>query len=382
MCFINCIPITFSASCIAVLCNVFVVSLFLLEAWCVVLYLLIYYGIIIEVPHLYKSAAPINYILPTLTYLYVRAVLYNETKFRWKDMFHFLPFIFFVINYMPFYLLPIGMKSEIVVATVKNINLTYKYDVGLIPEYISYLFRFVQTIFYLMLQWKLIIQFKKYNQNTEIQKQIVSVIRWLKVFTWSSTLFVIGFFILIFLAARFQTIYTNNLVGATPGFLISLSFFVISSYLLTHQNILVGLPFVKYQETVSSHLTNKIEKVPFILEDYSKEIDAIEKYFETKSPYLKKNITLSEVAVALKLPTRDLSYFLNNHYNQRFTDFINSYRIRYILNKYNESYLDKFTIEAVAMEAGFSSKSAFYKSFHKLYHTTPSDYFDNQHNKF
>ena len=67
---------------------------------------------------------------------------------------------------------------------------------------------------------------------------------------------------------------------------------------------------------------------------------------------------------------------LNNHYNFRFTDFVNDYRIKYIINKFNESYLDEFTIESVSLEAGFTTKSGFYKSFKKLYQTTPSEYFN------
>jgi len=79
--------------------------------------------------------------------------------------------------------------------------------------------------------------------------------------------------------------------------------------------------------------------------------------------------------VALNIPIRELSYIINNYYKQRFSDLINSYRLKYIIEKFNESYLDNFTIESMAMEAGFNSKSAFYKSFHKFYNTTPSEFF-------
>ena len=54
---------------------------FLFEVWCVIIYLAIYYGWIVNAPHIYKTAAPINYLLPPLTYLYVRAVLFNEKKY-------------------------------------------------------------------------------------------------------------------------------------------------------------------------------------------------------------------------------------------------------------------------------------------------------------
>ena len=43
-----------------------------------------------------------------------------------------------------------------------------------------------------------------------------------------------------------------------------------------------------------------------------------------------------------------------------------------------KNILDNFTIESVALEAGFATKSGFYKSFKKLYQTTPSEYFQQK----
>jgi AraC-like DNA-binding protein len=73
----------------------------------------------------------------------------------------------------------------------------------------------------------------------------------------------------------------------------------------------------------------------------------------------------------------DLSYILNNYFNLRFTDFVNQYRIKHVITIFNDSYLDNFTIESAAFEAGFTSKSGFYKSFKKLYKMTPTEYFQN-----
>jgi hypothetical protein len=76
---------------------------YLLIIWTSIIYLSIYHGWIIHVPHIYKTAAPINFIVPPFTFLYVRAVLYNEQKFSKKDLWHFIPFGLIVINYFPFY---------------------------------------------------------------------------------------------------------------------------------------------------------------------------------------------------------------------------------------------------------------------------------------
>ena len=340
------------------------------------IYLLIYYGLIVNVPHLYKTAAPINFIIPPLAYLYVRAVLYNEKRIAIIDIWHFLPFRLFFINHLPFYLIPIAEKKTIVQAVTDNLDLTYQYQAGLLPESYTFVIRLIQSFIYLIFQWKLIVKFKKQNEIFEIEHQIKMVLKWLKIFTWVTTVYFLAFiFLSLFVILNISVFNNWGAINFIPGALLSSSFFVMSTYLLTHPGILAGLPFVKYRETNSILSNDEVNKIAFIEEDYSKEIENISNYFNINKPYLNSNLTLSQVSVALNIPIRELSYILNNYFNQRFTDFVNAYRLKFITDKFNESYLDNFTIESVALEAGFATKSGFYKSFKKFYKTTPTEYF-------
>jgi len=63
---------------------------FIFQIWCATIYLLIYSGWIINVPHVYKTAAPINFLLPPLSFLYVRTILFNEKKFSLKDIYDYI----------------------------------------------------------------------------------------------------------------------------------------------------------------------------------------------------------------------------------------------------------------------------------------------------
>ena len=340
------------------------------------IYLLIYYGLIVNVPYLYKTAAPINLIIPPLAYLYVRAVLYNEKRIAIIDIWHFLPFLLFFINHLPFYLIPIAEKKVIVQAVTNNLDLTYQYQAGLLPESYTFVIRLIQSFIYLIFQWKLIVKFKKQNEIFEIEHQIKMVLKWLKIFTWVTTVYFLAFiFLSLFVILNISVFNNWGAINFIPGALLSSSFFVMSTYLLTHPGILAGLPFVKYRETNSILSNDEVNKIAFIEEDYSKEIENISNYFNINKPYLNSNLTLSQVSVALNIPIRELSYILNNYFNQRFTDFVNAYRLKFITDKFNESYLDNFTIESVALEAGFATKSGFYKSFKKFYKTTPTEYF-------
>lgn len=349
---------------------------FFFQIWCITLYLLIFSGWIVYVPHLYKTAAPINFILSPLSYLYVRIVLFNEKGFAKKDIFHFIPFFFFIINYIPFFILSTEIKKSIVLATTQNYLLAYQYNTGIIPENIISLLRLLQIIGYLFLQWRLIIKFKKIYNSNPIQKQIQDVIKWLKIFTWSSTAFLIGFIIIILFAIFSKSTDAVTFLDYLPSIIISLSFFLISIYLLVNPEVLAGLPFIKYQVTESALVADEMNKIPFISDDYQSEIDRISEYFHTKQPYLINNLTISQVGVILNIPVRDLSYIINNHYGMRFTDYLNSFRVKHIIDNINSNTLNTYTLESIAKQSGFSSKSSFYRAFNKIHQCTPLEYFE------
>ena len=350
-------------------------ALFLLFAvWCVIIYLAIYYGWIVNAPHLYKTAAPINYLLPPLTYLYVRAVLFNEKKISNKDIWHFIPFVLFFLNYIPFFILPIIEKSMIVQLAIKNYSTSYQYQAGIVPESVSFIFRILQSLIYLIFQWRLIFQFKKVKINIEFDKQIKVVLNWLKILTWASTLFVISFFLLVVLALSSNTLLSFRFMNLIPGFLGSISFLVMSSYLLLNPKVLLGFPFIKYTEVKLGLLIKNKVKLPFIINDYSKEIEQIKKYFNENQPFLIKGINISDVAVGTGIAAKELSFIINQHFKQRFNEFVNQYRISYITKKINEGYLDHYTLQTLSSEAGFTSPNTFIAAFKKIELCSPSEY--------
>ena len=162
-----------------------------------------------------------------------------------------------------------------------------------------------------------------------------------------------------------------------PGLCLSISFFIISSYLLINPYALTGLPFIKYKEIESDLLDSGIDEVPFIETDYSKEIKLIDDYFIQKQSFLKQDLNISIVAVELNIPVRELSYIINNYYTTKFNDFVNKYRVDYILKKVGMSHLDIYTLESLSREAGFSHKSSFYRAFKKIHNVSPSEYLEN-----
>jgi len=345
----------------------------LLEIYFVSIYLLIYSGFINEIPILYKTAAPLNYLIPPFAFLYVKSVLSNKKGLAFFEYLHFLPFVIATINYFPFFIMPIEQKKIIVQMTSDDISFALKYQAGILPETNLYVLKLLQTIVYLYFQWRLIFLFKKENINKTIEDQIIRVIKWLKAFTWIFTFILIGFFFLASLYYITSISLYSQIMYVGQSLLLSVSFFTLSSYLLINPGILDGLPFIKYWDKASRNV-EQVEVRPFILENFEPEIIKLETYMKDSLVYLNPRISLAQIAVALSIPIKDLSFIINNHFKLRYNDYINKYRIEHFLKLVNESQLDNYTIDAIIQMSGFSSKSTFHSAFRKIHHCTPSQF--------
>ena len=345
----------------------------LCQCWTILLFILVYSESILDYPHLYKSAAPITFLIAPLGYLYVRSVLFNEVAFKKMDFLHALPFLFFSLNYLPFFASSTESKLAILNATLLDRNEAVTTQLGLLPESFFYVLRPVQTLIYLLFQWALLLQFNKAFKVKEVEQQIIVVTRWLKVFTLANAtvLFSLVFLILLYLSV--PNIFAD-LISLIPNYLLSLSFVVICAYLLVNPQVLNGLPFVKYKEKKSRLLSDTVVQVPFIHKNYAKEIAQLEAYFANSKAYLQPNLSISEVAVATQIPNRELSFLINSYHKKRFSDYLNDMRLSHFLDQVDAATLDQFTIEAIALASGFSSKSSFYRAFKKKYGSSPSAY--------
>ncbi len=347
----------------------------LFQCWTAGAYVLVITGAILEIPFFFKTAAPINFLIPPLGYLYVRSVLFNEKKWTSQDLLHLLPFTLFLISYLPFFLSPIEFKLEVISEILRDHNSAITRPVGLIPESIFQLSRALQAIIYLGAQWWLIFTVHKRMKDQAMESQILHVVRWLKIFTGANTLNWMGFLLVIVLYLLGLNIFEESLLNLLPTVLLGFSFFLIGAYLLIYPQVLIGLPFVRpVSEGESGVVSTEKEESAFNYENYSLEIAVLNSYFSETNAFLQPNLTISEVAVATGIPVRELSYLINSYYKKRFSDYLNEMRLAHFLTQVDASTLDNFTIESIAFSSGFSSRSSFYRAFNRFYGCTPSEY--------
>lgn len=88
--------------------------------------------------------------------------------------------------------------------------------------------------------------------------------------------------------------------------------------------------------------------------------------------YLNGTLTLKLLAEKMDLPKHQLSYLLNTYFDKSFYRLIADYRVEYAKKRLDEDNI--ITIEELAYECGFNSKTSLNKYFKELTGFSPSQY--------
>ncbi|EDP97036.1 helix-turn-helix domain-containing protein [Kordia algicida OT-1] len=88
--------------------------------------------------------------------------------------------------------------------------------------------------------------------------------------------------------------------------------------------------------------------------------------FEQEKGFLTSKITLHEFAKKIQTNTKYLSKVINTYKSKSFRNYINDLRVEHSINSLqNNLHFRKYTVSAIAKEAGFSTSESFTKAFRK-----------------
>ena len=100
--------------------------------------------------------------------------------------------------------------------------------------------------------------------------------------------------------------------------------------------------------------------------------------FETEKTYCQQEITINDVAKTLQTNSKYLSNAINQIYQKNFTEYVNTYRVKEAMAMLEEQEENgkyaHLTIQAIAEEAGFKSRTSFYAAFRRMAGVTPIEY--------
>ena len=130
--------------------------------------------------------------------------------------------------------------------------------------------------------------------------------------------------------------------------------------------------------TIEKGKDNIIEEIKSNLPKKSKEnsntsdIQPILEAYLINAPFIQKEFSLSQMSFDLKVPERVLSNYFNKELNITFSEWRRHLRIDHVCKLIEAGESKNLTIEAIAANAGFASRSKFIDAFKERKGVTPS----------
>jgi tetratricopeptide (TPR) repeat protein len=107
---------------------------------------------------------------------------------------------------------------------------------------------------------------------------------------------------------------------------------------------------------------------------YTENTRKLLEYFNTEKAYLNAELKYTDLMDTLQLTYKELQDALDELNFPNFKALLNHYRVQEVVLKFEDPAFDHYTIEAIAKDAGFGSKTRFYTIFESVKGVKPSFY--------
>jgi len=301
------------------------------------------------------------FLIGPLLYFYCESILcVNSKQSRWI---HLIPFVIFTILLLFFNPIPPPIANQ------EMLEVLMKEKVKpILPKYLLSASITISNLFYGYLIVKLI------NKNNQDSKKYYSTqdynitLKWLK---W----LVITFVVFSLLSALLKELIVANrsiIDFKYVNVIISIVFVYFLSAFGFQQKVLSEL------SVISSNDIAEEDKAPLdaiaIKEKHSGLAEKLDNYMKVEKAFLNENLRLSEVSKKMNVSTNDLSFFINNQHEKNFYKYVNEFRVQYACELLKNKEYNKYTVLAIAYEAGFNSKSTFNQVFKEIIKQTPTKF--------
>ena len=297
----------------------------------------------------------LNALLMPLMWLFVRRELDSSYRFRMKTFLHFVPSLGLLI-FALVYFLPMP-RGEFVSLMLREATRGGNTIVALLNDGVVS----IQVLVYFPLIFTFIARTEKKLKENYSDSDYMNVL-WIKrvmIFFAVQFLLILLFYCILFPTIDVWFIPVMNLIA--------------SSYLVGN---CITYPTAAYMSRIAY-------ASPPSIEDKAKEIEEpdiesmvaicrqITAYLEESKAFKNPDLSLASLSVATGIPQKAISRSINGYCHKNFFDLINRMRIEDAKNRMRDLQ-NNYTVESIAEECGFRSRSSFYLVFKKLEGTTPA----------
>lgn len=313
---------------------------------------------IVHFPHFLLVSHLVSRIGLPIIFLMLVFELYQR-KFKWYDAFHFIPPLLFLANYWSFY----TKSGEDKLASISKLYVS-GYD-SLLSEgsYLSdnsvYLIRLAPFFVYTLVMCILLVSKKSVKLSNSLKDFFIALTLYL-------FLNLIAFFLsdALYLFNK-NSVFEINTISFITTFILLAYFFFIPDFI--------------YHPYFSKEKQKKEEKARITAHKaitYS-HVEKIEQYFNLHKSFLNPDYTITQLESEIKIPARQISKAIKLIRNQNFNQFLNEYRINYLLQEVALETAISTNFQDLAYQVGFNSVNNFYAHFKNYVGCTPKTYFDN-----
>jgi len=332
-------------------------------------------GRLIEFPELALIQSPSHFLFGPIHFLFVYFILNPRQKFSPYFLLLFFPFAMHLVEMLPFYFGPLENKIQEIQLILSHKSLVnYPSRVLYLPPYVLSILKVSLTFIYSVFSLGLIFAFvKKHSKQTKQQNKWL--LNWLFV---DSSLGLISSVCSILYV--FGIIGFNNLLFSYADLLMFLSSFGNLSVILLKPSLLDGSVFKSLVFRFHENLENGNAQNEIKDSDRAQWIaSCLEEYFLAKKPFLDPSLRLEVVGEELKVSGRELSQTIQVIYQLNYPDFVNSWRINYILEqqKLDNDWMN-YSQDMLAEMSGFGSRQGLHNAIKKIHNSTPAVFFQKK----
>jgi len=325
-------------------------------------------GLIRVYPHFFAVSYQTPWVFGPLVYLYARAASDRSWRFTSKSLMHFIPVTITTIAAMPVYLM----------SGAEKIARWEQWSVGGVTGVLAYVdpTKYVSGIAYSAATVLYLFSHRRRVEQSYSNTERVNL-RWL---FWLS------------LASGSIWVSVTALKVAHVSTAIRDGHVAIALALLIYGIGYMGLrqpEIFRYEAAAAPVETSEPERATAVPDEEPESASRYEHsglgdaeatqlreslllIMEREQPWKESELTLADLAIRLGSTPHKLSEVLNSQVGQTFYDFVNSYRVREVQRRIREGDAQSLKLLALAMDAGFASKSTFNEVFKKHTSQTPS----------
>jgi AraC-like DNA-binding protein len=160
---------------------------------------------------------------------------------------------------------------------------------------------------------------------------------------------------------------------------VHLPFFPVTLFLLSLLLFVLGY-MVYFQPDFYHGKEKALRQATLVIEspEAPEVLNRVQALMETDKLFLQPKLTLDMVAERAGAPARMVSAVINSHYGVNFSQLVNQYRVKEVLERIKDPASQHMTLLGIALDCGFNSKSSFNQIFKTVTGETPSAYLQKQ----